>query len=104
MRNLVHARSEEHTSELQSHVNLVCRLLLEKKKCYKRRHSNNHTGVSICCRGRTPRARALPSRPILLPLPHAPSSRPGDSLRFFFFNDAATPEISPLSLHGALPI
>src|SRR5690242_21858094 len=27
-----HARSEEHTSELQSHVNLVCRLLLEKKK------------------------------------------------------------------------
>src|SRR5260370_30874007 len=27
-----HARSEEHTSELQSHLNLVCRLLLEKKK------------------------------------------------------------------------
>src|SRR5260370_30392960 len=26
------ARSEEHTSELQSHLNLVCRLLLEKKK------------------------------------------------------------------------
>src|SRR3954462_10953721 len=26
------ARSEEHTSELQSHDNLVCRLLLEKKK------------------------------------------------------------------------
>src|SRR4051812_49470667 len=31
-RPLMHAdRSEEHTSELQSHVNLVCRLLLEKK-------------------------------------------------------------------------
>src|SRR5260370_31075828 len=29
--NLV-LRSEEHTSELQSHLNLVCRLLLEKKK------------------------------------------------------------------------
>src|SRR5260370_20176572 len=29
-------RSEEHTSELQSHLNLVCRLLLEKKK------KNNH--------------------------------------------------------------
>src|SRR5690242_21012602 len=28
-------RSEEHTSELQSHVNLVCRLLLEKKKTDK---------------------------------------------------------------------
>src|SRR5260370_28568381 len=29
---LERARSEEHTSELQSHLNLVCRLLLEKKK------------------------------------------------------------------------
>src|SRR5207237_9826318 len=28
---LFHQRSEEHTSELQSHLNLVCRLLLEKK-------------------------------------------------------------------------
>src|SRR5438034_7893166 len=28
------ARSEEHTSELQSHSDLVCRLLLEKKKKY----------------------------------------------------------------------
>src|SRR5687768_17836305 len=32
------ARSEEHTSELQSRLHLVCRLLLEKKK-EKRRHS-----------------------------------------------------------------
>src|SRR5690242_21610949 len=31
-RNGSRVRSEEHTSELQSHVNLVCRLLLEKKK------------------------------------------------------------------------
>src|SRR5260370_10803377 len=29
---LLALRSEEHTSELQSHLNLVCRLLLEKKK------------------------------------------------------------------------
>src|SRR5260370_41258273 len=29
-------RSEEHTSELQSHLNLVCRLLLEKKKIAQR--------------------------------------------------------------------
>src|SRR5260370_26763230 len=29
------SRSEEHTSELQSHLNLVCRLLLEKKKANK---------------------------------------------------------------------
>src|SRR4029434_11359368 len=34
-------RSEEHTSELQSHLNLVCRLLLEKKK-------HQHTCVSAC--------------------------------------------------------
>src|SRR5260370_22672583 len=32
-------RSEEHTSELQSHLNLVCRLLLEKKKNRKRPRS-----------------------------------------------------------------
>src|SRR5260370_3418361 len=30
----VEARSEEHTSELQSHLNLVCRLLLEKKNVF----------------------------------------------------------------------
>src|SRR5688572_33443474 len=31
-------RSEEHTSELQSQSNLVCRLLLEKKKTKKKKH------------------------------------------------------------------
>src|SRR5438034_6592816 len=36
MRNVM--RSEEHTSELQSHSDLVCRLLLEKKKDNKRQH------------------------------------------------------------------
>src|SRR5690242_21421651 len=35
----VAVRSEEHTSELQSHVNLVCRLLLEKKK-----NASQHVG------------------------------------------------------------
>src|SRR5207237_10745471 len=33
------SRSEEHTSELQSHLNLVCRLLLEKKKKPSRRQA-----------------------------------------------------------------
>src|SRR5690242_21624170 len=37
-------RSEEHTSELQSHVNLVCRLLLEKKK--KKKKTNKSTKTS----------------------------------------------------------
>src|SRR5205809_4013401 len=32
-----HPRSEEHTSELQSRLHLVCRLLLEKKKAQKAR-------------------------------------------------------------------
>src|SRR5437870_6931531 len=36
-RNLAKARSEEHTSELQSRGHLVCRLLLEKKKKEHRR-------------------------------------------------------------------
>src|SRR5256885_9296562 len=43
-------RSEEHTSELQSPCNLVCRLLLEKKKdkrnslqCVEKQHDNSHS-------------------------------------------------------------
>src|SRR5256885_12109389 len=36
-------RSEEHTSELQSPCNLVCRLLLEKKKHITPSHSQQHT-------------------------------------------------------------
>src|SRR2546425_8567093 len=43
--HLVHGRrSEEHTSELQSLAYLVCRLLLEKKKCAG--------GCPACCRAR----------------------------------------------------
>src|SRR5256885_10976217 len=37
-------RSEEHTSELQSPCNLVCRLLLEKKKTNVTRRANNAEG------------------------------------------------------------
>src|SRR5260370_30541263 len=36
-------RSEEHTSELQSHLNLVCRLLLEKKKKKNKRKNHHYT-------------------------------------------------------------
>src|ERR1039457_3823248 len=78
-------RSEEHTSELQSPCNLVCRLLLEKKRIYRDvrallfEHSCNlgHTDSYI-----------------------KKSVRP----RVFFFNDTATTEIYTLSLHDALPI
>src|SRR5437773_6610120 len=43
-------RSEEHTSELQSHHDLVCRLLLEKKKTKNRNclHTMQHRTVHTC--------------------------------------------------------
>src|SRR5437588_5096223 len=40
-------RSEEHTSELQSHSDLVCRLLLEKKKKKNKNNIINNTKKSI---------------------------------------------------------
>src|SRR6266571_8370995 len=45
-------RSEEHTSELQSHVNLVCRLLLEKKNKtktinFKHKIKHEHTRNNV---------------------------------------------------------
>src|SRR2546422_8583126 len=40
-------RSEEHTSELQSRLHLVCRLLLEKKKKYVRKPSKHITSARI---------------------------------------------------------
>src|SRR5437667_7402095 len=56
----VSLRSEEHTSELQSHHDLVCRLLLEKKNQYKR----NVRAAFLLCRFRI--ARALSSRDLEL--------------------------------------
>src|SRR5688572_31377666 len=41
-------RSEEHTSELQSQSNLVCRLLLEKKKKIDRRTYAHPTSQGLC--------------------------------------------------------
>src|SRR2546422_4916718 len=40
-------RSEEHTSELQSRLHLVCRLLLEKKK-NTGEHANHRTAIAAC--------------------------------------------------------
>src|SRR2546427_7408347 len=51
----VHLRSEEHTSELQSQSNLVCRLLLEKKK--KKEIKNNQLEKFIIERYMTDRAQ-----------------------------------------------
>src|SRR5205085_7794221 len=60
-RHLLNIRSEEHTSELQSQSNLVCRLLLEKKKINKkgllRSSCARHT--TSCARTSTATHRAL---------------------------------------------
>src|SRR2546422_7857845 len=42
---LCHERSEEHTSELQSRLHLVCRLLLEKKKTVPHEYNRESTEV-----------------------------------------------------------
>src|SRR6266511_4099219 len=92
------SRSEEHTSELQSRENLVCRLLLEKKKkqsprCCARTSNNGKTRLQ-----RLGRLRAVCARH------HWSVDHRRLFMFFFFFNDTATTEIYTLSLHDALPI
>src|SRR3712207_6966465 len=52
--DLVHHRSEEHTSELQSRQYLVCRLLLEKKKRQNQRAHATHVSLGRGCPGDSP--------------------------------------------------
>src|SRR3989344_3661562 len=85
-----HARSEEHTSELQSHVNLVCRLLLEKKVARVLPDLGRVLVGGINLR----RKRQRPTK----------RGQKGQVISLFFFNDTATTEIYTLSLHDALPI
>src|ERR1022692_1983332 len=97
-------RSEEHTSELQSPCNLVCRLLLEKKKTH-RDQAAEHTRA---LQGPWERGGAA-RRPFASATAGGCASRPrkwrgARVCFFFFFNDTATPEIYTLSLHDALPI
>src|SRR5256885_9338102 len=71
-----HPRSEEHTSELQSPCNLVCRLLLDKKKESSsrpdttRRYSPRRT-PRPCCSGHVLRVVRLLLRSRFLPRPRA---------------------------------
>src|SRR3954449_2423166 len=107
-------RSEEHTSELQSHSHLVCRLLLEKKKSRSEEHTSELQSPLIsyavfCLKKKTMLLAAL--FPPFTPTAHANPAVPSDALcklpasfLFFFFNDTATTEIYTLSLHDALPI
>src|SRR3954462_4853918 len=98
------ARSEEHTSELQSHDNLVCRLLLEKKKKQELRMWGWGAEEGMSCSVRSAPASSL-GRRRRTPA-WCPSRRPcaSSGCFFFFFNDTATPEIYPLSLPDAFPI
>src|ERR1017187_4024012 len=97
-------RSEEHTSELQSPMYLVCRLLLEKKK--KKKQTNN-THDQYWNSAFIPHALGFHIKcPSLLSVCRCPLYFIVGSfvVFFFFFNDTATPEIYPLPLHDALPI
>src|ERR1035438_3488727 len=93
-------RSEEHTSELQSLRHLVCRLLLEKKDekvgaGWKVDLGFGKDGKG-CVDHHQPRVR------IRVPVSQVPEAAV-DSF-FFFLNDAAPPEISPLPLPAVFPI
>src|SRR3982750_823304 len=96
-------RSEEHTSELQSRSDLVCRLLLEKKK---QATAEVATAPLYCTRhSTTPPRVAVRTR--LSPLEMNREQRISSSFPspiLFFFNDTAAPEIYTLSLPDALPI
>src|ERR1022692_1918746 len=96
--------SEEHTSELQSPCNLVCRLLLEKKQ-----NSAAPTARPPRLSESLPTPRAAAAH-VAVQRDYCPApvvfGRCGirSLFFFFFFNDTATTEIYTLSLHDALPI
>src|SRR5256885_2279241 len=94
------ARSEEHTSELQSPCNLVCRLLLEKKKITIPLTLSNLKLLRRITRTENILHRNFTRRQVAIQ--NRVASNIGISL--FFFNDTATTEIYTLSLHDALPI
>src|ERR1039457_5850763 len=96
-------RSEEHTSELQSPCNLVCRLLLEKNK--KATLTGRRRARAATLRAGGDRGRGGASAQSSLATHFmADIGTVRIPFLFFFFNDTATTEIYTLSLHDALPI
>src|SRR3989304_879521 len=94
-------RSEEHTSELQSRLHLVCRLLLEKKRVQNGPPDAGSARPAVA--PLAPAAAALPAAvPVAASPPGFQSAPPSPEV--LFFNDTATTEIYTLSLHDALPI
>src|SRR6476619_7571549 len=100
----VQDRSEEHTSELQSLTNLVCRLLLEKKKTRTRAGRTSADQTQPVRRARLPVGCALAGHVSDGAMVRGPTGHRRPHYRRFFFNDTATTEIYTLSLHDALPI
>src|SRR5476649_924797 len=98
------SRSEEHTSELQSHSDLVCRLLLEKKKITRWLVPANRQNDLSARSPYQPGRRLVYSSSTTKVDGSAGSGTMKYSQLSFFFNDTATTEIYTLSLHDALPI
>src|ERR1022692_747172 len=97
-------RSEEHTSELQSPCNLVCRLLLEKKKKNSIYNSDYHIHHVVCTSNDVAQVQQIGCPRNTKSPGQCQSGKNMGSVFFFFFNDTATTEIYTLSLHDALPI
>src|SRR6478736_927209 len=76
------SRSEEHTSELQSQSNLVCRLLLEKKKQTARRGADSQRPRSSTTSRPASCLSAFRATPAAMP---ASRSTPGTAGSCFFF-------------------
>src|SRR4051795_1277724 len=94
-------RSEEHTSELQSHSHLVCRLLLEKTNYATRRlfYSCSLWGGAARASSRPCTCRILLYSPFCRRASRTSSSP--SHLFFFFFTDTAPPFISLFPLPAA---
>src|SRR4029434_6918512 len=103
MENTQSTRSEEHTSELQSHLNLVCRLLLEKKHYLIHIYHIFRLGDGVGLIRRVQRTRAL-CQLVECVCVCVCLCVCVCACMFFFFNDTAPTEIYSLSLHDALPI
>src|SRR3954463_5764747 len=98
------ARSEEHTSELQSHDNLVCRLLLEKKNKLQALDHGGQTTTEEQGRAHEEASARVLVRVCALESVCSAGAVLSVFVVFFFFKDPATTEIYPLPLHDALPI
>src|SRR5690349_21804067 len=116
-------RSEEHTSELQSRRDLVCRLLLEKKNLHTKRQNlfqeldavihllmeAKHWGLrksrnATSLNSRFKSLDTLKVKIISVTFRRVIRTNHKKASKIFFFNDTPTTEIYTLSLHDALPI